>query len=123
MACILLVEDDFALRALMTQVLKLGGHEVVPAADGASALDKLGGDQDLIVLDLGLPSIDGSTFLAEAMSRGYSGKVMVVSGSNEGREIARMMGSEGYLAKPFEPRELEDEVARTLQRPRTNRRN
>jgi two-component system OmpR family response regulator len=116
MACIMLVEDDFALRALMTQVLKLAGHEIVPAQDGPSALDKLGPDQDLIILDLGLPNMDGSTFLAEALSRGYAGKVMVVSGSDTGREVARMMSSDGYLAKPFDPQQLEDEVERTLRR-------
>src|SRR5687768_6612645 len=77
-------------------------------------LNKLGSDQELILLDLGLPDLDGSTFLAEAAHRGYGGKVLVVSGAVDGRQIAHMMGAEGYLGKPFTPEQLESAVKDTL---------
>src|SRR5688500_9675052 len=75
LACVMLVEDDRALRNLMNAILRTAGHEVVLAEDAESALDRLKNDQELILLDLGLPDLDGSTFLAEAMNRGYDGKV------------------------------------------------
>ncbi len=113
----MLVEDDRALRNLMNTILKSSGHQVVLAEDGETALDRLeqiGHEHELIVLDLGLPDFDGSTFLAEAQHRGYHGKVLIVSGSFEGREIARLIGAEGYLGKPFTPEQLEDAVKLTL---------
>ena len=114
MARVLLLEDDRALNRMMNTILTSAKHEVLPILDGAGALDLLASNPDLIVLDLLLPSLDGSTFLAEAVSRGYGGKVLVVSGADDGRELARMMGAEGFLAKPFEPEDLEIAVKKTL---------
>ena len=114
MACVMLVEDDRALRNLMNAILRTAGHQVVLAPDAESALDQLGSDQELILLDLGLPDLDGSTFLAEAVNRGYDGKVLVVSGAFDGRELAHLMGAEGYLPKPFTPEQLETAVKETL---------
>lgn len=98
----------------MNAILKSAGHEVVLAENAESALDQLGHDKEIILLDLGLPGLDGSTFLAEAMSRGYAGKVLVVSGAFDGREMAHLMGAEGYLGKPFTPDQLEAAVKETL---------
>ena len=114
MACLMLVEDDKALRNLMDAILRTAGHEVVIAEDAGKALNKLAADQELILLDLGLPDLDGSTFLAEAAHRGYDGKVLVVSGALDGRHLANLMGAEGYLAKPFTPEQLEAAVKETL---------
>jgi len=98
----------------MDAILRTAGHKVVVAEDAGAALNQLSADQELILLDLGLPDLDGSTFLAEAAHRGYSGKVLVVTGANDGRQIAEMMGAEGYLGKPFTPDELEAAVMKTL---------
>lgn len=117
MPSILLVEDDRALRNLMKTILKTAGYRVLEAGDGASALDQLpamDSDDGLIVLDLGLPDFDGSTFLAEAQHRGFDGKVLIVSGSFEGREVAKMIGAEGFLPKPFSPEKLEETVRQLL---------
>jgi DNA-binding response OmpR family regulator len=111
----MVVEDDRALRTLMNAILRTSGHRVVMAEDAQTALDQLDG-QDLILLDLGLPDLDGSTFLAEAVERGYKGKVIVVSGAFDGRELAHIMGAEGYLAKPFTPEQLETVISETLGR-------
>jgi len=109
----MVVEDDRALRTLMNAILRTAGHSVVMAEDAQTALDHLEG-QELILLDLGLPDLDGSTFLTEAMERGYQGKVIVVSGAFDGRELAHLMGVEGYLPKPFTPEQLETLIQETL---------
>jgi two-component system OmpR family response regulator len=113
----MLVEDDHALRRMMDAILRTAGHKVVAAEDAATALNQLAPDQELILLDLGLPDLDGSTFLAEAAHRGYDGKVLVVSGAVDGQHIADLMGAEGFLPKPFTPDQLESAVKETL-RPR-----
>lgn len=113
LASVMLVEDDRALRNLMTTILRSAGHSVVAAGDAREALDHLDG-QELILLDLGLPDLDGSTFLAEAQHRGYDGKVLIVSGADDGAMLAELIGAEGYLSKPFTPTQLEDAVDETL---------
>ena len=112
----MVVEDDRALRTLMNAILRTAGHSVVMAEDAAAALDHLDG-QDLMLLDLGLPDLDGSTFLTEALERGYKGKVIVVSGAFDGRELAHLMGAEGYLPKPLTPEQLEAAIQETLSSP------
>ncbi len=114
MSSVMVVEDDRALRTLMNAILRTSGHQVIMAENAQTALDQLGGEAELILLDLGLPDLDGSTFLAEAVERGYRGKVIVVSGAFDGREIAHHMGAEGYLPKPFTPEQLETAIADTL---------
>ncbi|MGE0060294.1 MAG: response regulator [Dehalococcoidia bacterium] len=114
MSSVMVVEDDRALRTLMNAILRTSGHRVIMAENAQTALDQLGGEEELILLDLGLPDLDGSTFLAEAVERGYRGKVIVVSGAFDGRELAHLMGAEGYLPKPFTPEQLEAAIAETL---------
>ncbi|MEO8380588.1 MAG: response regulator [Acidobacteriota bacterium] len=61
---ILVVEDDAAIRRLVTMVLKRQGYQVEIAADGLEAVLKLGlSDYDVIILDLMMPHLDGFTFL------------------------------------------------------------
>jgi DNA-binding response OmpR family regulator len=107
---VLIVEDDPALNRLMAFALTSAGYETVPAVSGTAALDELSPHPDVIVLDLLIPGIDGPTFLAEAMHLGFGGHVLVVSGADNGREVARLMGAEAYLAKPFTPEELVETV-------------
>lgn len=114
MARVLIVEDDRPLRHLMDAVLRTAGHETMLAEDATQALEHLASGQEIILLDLGLPGLDGATFLAEAIHRGYKGKVLVVSGLDDGSSIAHMMGAEGFLAKPFTPDQLENAVEDTL---------
>ena len=100
------MEDDPALNRLMTLALTADGYEVETADSGTAALDRLSSHPDVIVLDLLMPGIDGTTFLAEAMHLGFEGHVLVVSGADNGRELARTIGADDYLAKPFAPEDL-----------------
>jgi len=106
MAQILVVEDSPSLNKMMTLSLETEGYSVASACSCDEAFEGLTSDTKLILLDLGLPDMDGMTCLTGVLERGFRGKVIVVSGSNEGRELARTTGADGFLAKPFAPEDL-----------------
>jgi len=100
---VLVVDDDAQiLRALRTS-LRVQGYEVLEAADGASALSAAATrDPDLIVLDLGLPDMDG-TEVIRRLRGGSDVPVIVLSvrDSQEQKVIAFDLGADDYVSKPF----------------------
>jgi DNA-binding response OmpR family regulator len=107
-AVVLVVEDNHALRETTVEILREEGHIVVQAADGLRALDLLREcDIDVLLLDLGLPSLDG---LAVLQALEEPPTVVVVSGfeSVEEDEIRGQFGSVLFecLRKPVAPRQL-----------------
>jgi CheY-like chemotaxis protein len=106
MAQILVVEDSPSLNRMMTLALETEGYSVASACTCDEAFEGLTSDTKLILLDLNLPGMDGMTCLTGVLERGFHGKVVVVSGSNEGRELAEATGADGFLAKPFAPEDL-----------------
>lgn len=106
--CILIVDDDPALRELLTGYLASNGFAVRAVGDGTAMRAALsGGFPDAIVLDLMLPGEDGL-----ALTRGIRAQsnVPILILSARGEEVDRVIGLEvgadDYLAKPFGPREL-----------------
>ena len=107
-AIVLVVDDDHALRETTVEILREEGHIVVQAADGLRALDLLrGGDIDVLLLDLGLPRLDGPAVL-KALEEPPT--VVVVSGfeSVEEEEIRGQFGAVLFecLHKPVSPLQL-----------------
>jgi len=105
---VLLVEDDAVLRTTLTIALTAEGHHVLPAADGRTALQAVRDDQpDLVVLDLGLPDIDGTEVLA-AVRRGSSIPVLILSARSDtvDKVGALDIGADDYVTKPFSVDEL-----------------
>jgi CheY-like chemotaxis protein len=105
---ILVVEDDAAIRGLVTEVLRDDGYEVSEAANGAEALEYVGDHRpDLIVLDLMMPVMDGWAFV-EACSRHECCRevpIVVTSASHDLPKTAEKLRSYGVrtcLAKPFD---------------------
>lgn len=112
----LIVEDDPSIRALVRGVLEDVGYPVREASDGAAALDTLYREQPLaLVLDLGLPYVDGST-VAQAARSLHQGDVpiLVISASATADAEAREIGASGLLRKPFLVEDLEVVVGRAL---------
>ena len=105
---ILVVEDDDAIRGLVTEVLRDDGYLVTEAANGAEALAYVGGHTpDLIVLDLMMPVMDGWTFVEECRRRVCCSEVPIVvtSASHDLPKTAERLRSFGVrtcLAKPFD---------------------
>jgi len=103
---ILVAEDNEAVRELLCDYLRSQGHEVVPARDGAEAMELLeAGDLELVMTDIEMPRADGFELIERLRSdpRGRAIPVIVISGHTELDGIAHCikMGAEDYLPKPF----------------------
>jgi DNA-binding response OmpR family regulator len=107
MAKILVVDDDPAIRQLLTDVLELDGHEVHLAVDGHDGLRLLELTRpDFVVLDVMMPGIDGYDVLRAIRAQdGDPMPVLMLTASAEPGAAARgwVDGVDYYLAKPFAP--------------------
>jgi len=107
---VLLVEDDWDLSLALSRVLTRRGMLVEHCVDGAQALECLGkGLYDVVMLDLGLPVLDGLQLLSKIRARGLGLPVLVVTarGAVGDRVAGLNAGADDYLAKPFDLDELE----------------
>ncbi|MET8364831.1 response regulator transcription factor [Micromonospora sp. NPDC005194] len=106
---LLLVEDDGALSALLTDLLTEEGYEVEVAGDGQSGLHRaLARDYDVLVVDRGLPVLDGLGLVTRLRARGVTSPVLLLTarGALDDRVEGLDAGAEDYLVKPFEVPEL-----------------
>jgi CheY-like chemotaxis protein len=113
---ILVVEDDFDLRQTILWTLKDEGHEVEEAGDGREAVERaLQRKPALVLLDMGLPVIDGYGVAAKLRSS-FGDTILIVTMTADGRaaEKARRIGAAAYLNKPFELDDLITIVQQTL---------
>ncbi|HEY9689266.1 MAG TPA: response regulator, partial [Coleofasciculaceae cyanobacterium] len=115
---ILIVDDESALRMILTTRLSLAGYEVVAAADGEEALDVFDReDPDLVVLDVMMPKIDGYGVCQTLRQTSDVPIIMLTALGDVGDRITGLqMGADDYLAKPFSPKELEARIACVLRR-------
>jgi DNA-binding response OmpR family regulator len=111
---VLVVEDDPAIRRLVTMVLQRQGYRVDVAADGLEAVLKLGvSEYDVIVLDLMMPNLDGFTFMSTVARNQPERlrKVIVTSAASPAVIRERMEGTPfSLLPKPFDIGELVERV-------------
>lgn len=116
---VLVVEDDPALSAMLEEILTSAGYGVELAHDGQFGLH-LGLTQhyDVMLLDRGLPAIDGLGLLSRLRSRGVSTPVLILSalGLPRDRVDGLDAGAEDYLSKPFDVDELLARVRALLRR-------
>jgi len=106
---ILVVEDERQLARHITSALTRHGHEARACNDGAEGLQAaLGHPPDLIVLDLGLPGLDGLSVLARLREANSPARVLILTarGEVEHRVKGLKAGADDYLAKPFSMDEL-----------------
>jgi len=115
---ILVIEDDFDVRALVQTALTRAGFRVTALPSGAKvAATFAAGPVDLAIVDLGLPDTDGLQLTRQIRDRHKVG-VIILSGRGEttDRIIGLEVGADDYLPKPFEPRELVARVRSVLRR-------
>ena len=113
MARILVVDDEPDILLLHRLNLEAAGHEVLLAADGMKALERIDADRpDCVVLDVMMPVLDGWGVLEALQERTDAPPVLVVSAKSSTADIehALSIGAKGYLAKPFNAQMLLDEV-------------
>jgi two-component system KDP operon response regulator KdpE len=105
---VLVVDDEPPIRKLLRMGLNAHGYEIIEAPNGKVALDRLDERPDLIILDLGLPDIQGHELLRAIRARNESVPIVVLSsrGDEAGKVEALDIGADDYVTKPFGMDEL-----------------
>ena len=116
----LVVDDDEAVRVLLTRYLEMEGFQVDPVPDGASALGAIAvSSPDLVLLDLVMPAQDGLDVLTR-LRRDSDVPVILLTarGSEADRILGLELGADDYVVKPFSPGELAARINSVLRRTR-----
>jgi DNA-binding response OmpR family regulator len=117
---VLVVEDTDEIRELVTTVLTKAGMDVRAVASGAACMEELRRRvPDVVVLDLGLPDADGTEVCRQIRAETQCYVLMLTARAEEvDLLIGLAVGADGYMAKPFSPRELVARVQAMLRFPR-----
>jgi two-component system, OmpR family, response regulator MprA len=115
---VLVVEDDAEIADVLRRSLRNEGYEVKSAADGVEALDTaVGFVPDLVVLDLGLPKLDGVEVCRRLRADGDVPILMLTARAETEDRVAGLdSGADDYLVKPFERQELLARIRALLRR-------
>jgi len=115
-ARILIVDDNKTNLKLATDVLSFGGYEILNASDAESAQEIIRSSRpDLILMDIGLPGMDGLTFTRLLKADEATRQIVIVAltaSAMKGDDVrAREAGCDGYITKPIDTRTFPDAVA------------
>ncbi len=115
---LLVVDDEPAVRRVLSMRLQLAGYRVVCAEDGEEALEKFAAEQpDLVVLDVMMPKLDGFAVCRRLRAESAVPIVFLSSLDAIAEKVAGLdLGADDYLSKPFSPKELEARINRILRR-------
>ncbi len=118
---VLIVEDDIQVTRVLRDALEVDGHRVIHAPTGEKALELLAGEErgiTLVILDVGLPGIDGFQVLEEMEALDGEVPVLMLTAEDSEDAIVRGLsgGAQDYVVKPFSIRELRARVAAALRR-------
>jgi two-component system, OmpR family, response regulator MtrA len=116
---VLVVEDEPAIADVISMYLERSGYRVATAADGATALETIRIRQPAaIILDIGLPGLDGIEICRRLRARGDWTPVLFVTARDDeiDRVVGLELGADDYVTKPFSPRELVARVTSVLRR-------
>lgn len=119
---VLVVDDSMIVRAQAKRALEGAGFEVVEAANGVEALERLSDDIACVLCDVNMPTMNGVEFLEAASTSGISlPPVLMVTTESEANLIrrARALGAVGWMLKPYKPDSLVATVRKLAQRART----
>jgi two-component system KDP operon response regulator KdpE len=105
---VLVIDDEPPIRKLLRMGLNAEGYETLDAPNGKAGLERLAEDPDLVILDLGLPDVDGLELLRQIRARNDRVPIVVLSsrGDERGKVEALDQGADDYVTKPFGMAEL-----------------
>jgi DNA-binding response OmpR family regulator len=115
---VLVVDDEPQILQVVRDYLEHGGFAVLTAGDGRTALERARRDRpDLVVLDLGLPRLDGLDVARELRREGPVPIIMLTARADESDKLVGLeLGADDYVTKPFSPKELVARVRAVLRR-------
>src|SRR6478609_347606 len=115
---VLVVEDEEDIAFPLVRTLEREGYDVSWVDSGQKALDTLSTAPEVVILDLGLPDIDGLEVCRRARAAGFEGAIMIVTAraGELDRVVGLDYGADDYLAKPFGLAELQARVRALLRR-------
>lgn len=114
---ILIVDDDPDVREVVSLALEAEQFEPLVAEDGETALEKLDDDPDLIILDILLPDIEGRELFRQIQAERDIPTIFLSRKSDDiDRILGLELGADGYVTKPFNPRELAARVKAVFRR-------
>jgi len=104
---VLIVEDDDRVASALDAFLARSGYATVRAGDGASAMDLLGADTEVVLLDLGLPDVDGIDLCRRIRARSDVPILVVTARSQVAERIKGLRaGADDFVVKPYDAQEL-----------------
>ena len=111
MACLLVIDDDAAVRNVIRSFLEGSGHSIIEAEDGRSGLIEFRRETvDLVITDLNMPGLDGIELIRQVRTLPaykYVPIVMLTTESTDGKKQAgRAAGATGWIVKPFRGEQL-----------------
>lgn len=119
---ILIVEDDDRVASALEAFLARSGYATVRAADGASAMELLGADTEVVLLDLGLPDVDGIDLCRRIRGRSEVPIVVVTARSQVTERIKGLRaGADDFVVKPYDVHELLARIEAVTRRSRPMR--
>ncbi|QQG43777.1 MAG: response regulator transcription factor [Candidatus Daviesbacteria bacterium] len=106
---VLVVEDDFALQKYLKEFLQQNDYSVTTVSDGVAALNTINKlPPDIIILDLGLPTMSGETVIIEARKKHPDLPIIVLTAKDSPSDVIQglELGADDYMSKPFVATEL-----------------
>lgn len=118
---ILIVEDDDRLASALTGFLRRAGYATTRASDGASALAALGADTEVVLLDLGLPDVDGLDVCRQVRARSGVPIIIATARTDVHERIQGLRaGADDFIVKPYDVRELVARIEAVTRRSRAS---
>lgn len=116
---ILVIDDSASLRQVVSIALKGAGYEVIEAADGQQALERLDSNRvHLAICDVNMPVMDGITFVKEVKKRPNHRFLPIIMLTTESRESRKqegqMAGAKAWVVKPFRPEQILNAVSKLI---------
>lgn len=122
---ILIIEDEFAIRETLRELLELNGHEVMVAADGAEGVKLAARRPDFIFCDVSMPRMDGFAVIAAIHQSEVGRQVpfvfLTAKADRADQRQGMALGADDYITKPFTEKEILDAIAARTQRHRSVR--